>query len=136
MRLNANINREAIRFIIVGLGSNAVLYLLYLLFTAAGSGHKTAMTILFVIGTIQTFIINKHWTFGYKDFEKSIFAKYVMIYGGAYLINLVALMLFVDYLRFPHEIVQGIMILLIAPLLFMLQRYWVFRKLNPMIISE
>ena len=127
---------QSLRYGIVGLGSNVVLYLLYLLFTGVGSGHKTAMTILFVIGTVQTFILNKRWTFGYKDFEKYIFAKYIIIYGGAYLINLVALMLFVDYLGFPHKIVQGIMIILVAVLLFMLQRYWVFRKLNPMVIGK
>lgn len=94
------------------------------------------MTILFVIGTIQTFILNKCWTFGYQDVEKSIIAKYAIIYGGAYLTNLVALTFFVDYLGFSHEIVQGILIPLVAALLFMLQRYWVFRKFNPMMISE
>lgn len=131
MRLNANINREEVRFGIVGLASNVVLYLLYLLFTSVGCGHKTAMTILFVMGIVQTFIVNKRWTFNYQGFEKSIFAKYVMIYVGAYLTNFFGLMLFVDYLSFPHMIVQGIIVLTGAVLLFMLQRYWVFRKLNP-----
>ena len=127
---------QSLRFGIVGLVSNIVLYLLYLLFTGVGSGHKTAMTSLFVVGTIQTFIFNKRWTFGYQDCEKSIFAKYVIIYGGAYLINLVALMLFVDYSGFPHEIVQGTMILPVAVLLLVLQRYWIFRKPNPMMIAK
>jgi putative flippase GtrA len=127
---------QSLRFGIVGLVSNIVLYLLYLLFTGVGSGHKTTMTILFVIGTIQTFIFNKRWTFGYQELKKSIFPRYVMIYSGAYLTNFVALVLFVDYLSFPHEIVQGIMIPLVAVLVFMLQRYWVFRKLNPMMIAK
>ena len=131
MRLNPNINREEVRFGIVGLASNVVLYLLYLLFTGIGYGHKTVMTVLFVMGIIQTFNVNKRWTFKYQGFEKSILAKYVMIYGGAYITNFFGLMLFVDYLSFPHMIVQAIMVCILAILLFMLQRYWVFRNPNP-----
>lgn len=125
--LNQFFGAEALRFSIVGLISNSALYLLYLLFTGVGFGHKMVMTILFVIGTIQTFTLNKSWTFQYRGFNKYIPAKYILIYGGAYVTNLLGLMFFVDYLRFPDEIVQGVMILTVAVLLFMLQRYWVFR---------
>ena len=121
---------EALRFCIVGLISNAALYLLYLLFTGVGFGHKTAMSILFVIGTIQTFTLNKNWTFQYQEFNKPVLAKYILIYGGAYITNLLGLMFFVDYLKLPHAIVQGVMILLVAVLVFLLQRHWVFSKLN------
>lgn len=128
MRFSANINREAVRFGIVGLVSNVALYLLYVLFTAHGVGHKVAMTLLFTFGTIQTFYFNKRWTFSYRGFEKSVFTKYVVIYGIAYTTNLVGLVVLVDYLRFTHEIVQGIMIIAIAILLFLIQKHWVFRK--------
>lgn len=128
MRLIANINREVVRFGIVGLVSNVVLYLLYLLFTAHGIGHKVAMTLLFTVGTLQTFFFNKHWTFSFRGFEKSIFTKYVVIYGIAYTTNLAGLVLLVDHLRFNHEIVQGIMIIAIAILLFLIQKHWVFRN--------
>ncbi len=132
----ATIHREAVRYGIVGLASNVVLYLGYLFFTGVGLGHKTAMSLLFVIGTIQTFVFNRRWTFQYQVVERSIFVKYLTTYGVAYLINLVALMLFVDYLSFSHEIVQGVMILLLPVPLFVLQRYWVFRELKPMMITE
>ena len=128
--------KEAIRFGIVGLVSNIVLYLLYLFFTAVGFGHKTAMSILFVIGTIQTFILNKNWVFKYQWLNKTIVARYILIYGGAYLANLLGLMFFVDYLNFPHEIVQGVMIPVVGVTLYMLQRNWVFRKLSTITISN
>jgi putative flippase GtrA len=134
--LNQLFGAEVLRFSIVGLMSNAALYLLYLLCTGVGFGHKTAMTILFVIGTIQTFTLNKNWTFQYQGFNKSILAKYMLIYSGAYITNLLGLMFFVDYLHLPDEIVQGVMIFLVAVLLFLLQRYWVFRKLNATIILD
>lgn len=119
------------RYALVGLLSNAVGYLLYLLLTKVGFGHKAAMTLLFAVGTLQTFVFNKRWTFGHQGLLHSSFVKYVLIYGLAYLLNLTALLLFVDRLSFPHQIVQGVMILVLALMLFLLQRYWVFRAPEP-----
>ena len=131
MQLIGNISRQAMRFGIVGLASNVVLYLLYLLFTTAGMGHKTAMTLLFAIGTLQTFVFNKRWTFGHQGLLHATFVKYLSIYSLAYLLNLTALMVFADHLGFPHQIVQGVMVVTLALMLFLLQRYWVFRAPEP-----
>lgn len=111
--------------------SNVVLYLLYLLLTTIGMGHKTAMTLLFAVGTLQTFLLNKRWTFGHHALSQPSFVKYVSIYSLAYLLNLTSLLVFVDHLGWPHQIVQGITILFLATMLFCLQRYWVFSAPKP-----
>jgi putative flippase GtrA len=118
---------QGLRFMVVGLGSNVVLYLLYLFLTTAGLGHKTAMTLLFVVGTLQTFLFNKRWTFAHQGFLQASFVKYVGAYSAAYLWNLAALFVLVDRLGLPHQFVQGAMILVVALVLFLAQRYWVFR---------
>jgi putative flippase GtrA len=46
-----------------------------------------------------------------------------------YALNLFALLLLVDYLGWSHEWVQGAMIVFVAVILFLLQRFWVFRPL-------
>ena len=117
---------QGLRFALVGLGSNLVLYLLYLVLTTAGLGHKTAMTLLFAVGTLQTFVVNRAWTFGYKGGVQASFVKYAASYGMAYLLNLGALLIFVDHLGFPHQLVQGVMIITLALMLFLAHRYWVF----------
>jgi hypothetical protein len=53
--------------------------------------------------------------------------KYILIYSLAYLLNLTALLVSVDNLGYPHQVVQGVMILSIALMLFLLQKFWVFR---------
>ena len=65
----SNWRLQGLRFGIVGLVSNAVLYLLYLLLTTVGVGHKTAMTLLFAVGTLQTFVVNKRWTLAIEGFH-------------------------------------------------------------------
>lgn len=119
--------RQSVRFLIVGIASNLVLYLVYLLITAAGVGHKLAMTLLFLAGTVQTFFFNKKWTFSHDGFYSSTFVKYASAYGSAYLMNLAALVIMVDRMGLPHQAVQGAMIIIVALLLFLLQRLWVFR---------
>jgi putative flippase GtrA len=114
------------RYVVVGLISNAIGYLLYLLLTTLGLGHKTSMTLLYVIGTLQTFVFNKRWTFTHHGGTRQSLLRYLMAYGGCYILNLALLYFLVDQIRLPHLLVQGIAILGIALLLFFLQRYWVF----------
>jgi putative flippase GtrA len=122
----AKLTQQMIRFGIIGFLSNSIIYLLYLFFTVMGMGHKTAMTLLFATGALQTFIFNKLWTFDYHGIIRTSFAKYLVIYCFAYVFNLVALFFFVDHLGYEHQIVQGLIIIFTGVVLFTLQRYWVF----------
>lgn len=117
---------QGIRFMMVGLASNLVLFVLYLLLTSLGMSPKLAMTVLFAMGTMQTFIFNKRWTFAHRGFLQASFFKYVAVYSVAYLLNLTALLVLVDNLGYPHQIVQGVMILSLALMLFLLEKFWVF----------
>lgn len=117
---------QLFRFALVGLGSNAVLYLLYLLLTGLGLGHKTAMTLLYILGVLQTFVFNRHWTFRHQGKMPKALRRYLASYGFGYCFNLGMLLIMVDRLGLSHQIVQGILILITAGLLFLLQKYWVF----------
>lgn len=115
------------RYALVGLASNTVGFLLYLLLTYAGMGHKTAMTLLYVVGVLQTFYFNRGWSFGHGGRMSTAFARYVIVYALGYVFNLTALTLLVDQWGWAHQWVQGVMIFLLAGMLFLVQRYWVFR---------
>lgn len=117
------------RYAVVGLTSNAVGYLLYLLLTDLGLGPKLTMSMLYGVGVLQTFLFNKRWTFGHQGRNGAVFIRYCMAYGLGYVINLFALMILVDHLGYPHQIVQGMMIFLVAAMLFLAQRYWVFAQI-------
>jgi putative flippase GtrA len=118
---------EGVRFATVGLVSNAVLYLVYLGLTATGLGHKLSMTLVFVLGTVQTFVLNRIWTFHHGGRLPRSLARYLAAYGGCYVLNLAVLYFLVDRKGLPHAVVQGFAILGIAVVLFLLQKFWVFR---------
>jgi len=114
------------RYAIVGLASNAVGFLLYLIITSGGMGHKSAMTLLYLVGIIQTFHFNRGWSFRYRGKISLSFIRYVTAYGIGYLLNLGMLAFGVDFLGFPHQFVQALAIIIVAIALFILHRFWVF----------
>ncbi len=120
------IHQQAMRFVVVGLVSNAVLYLAYLGLTAAGLGPKLAMSLTYAIGVIHTFYFNRVWSFRHQDDLHSAFIRYLLAYAYGYLLNFFLLWLGVDGLDLPHQGVQAVAIVLVAINLFLIHRYWVF----------
>lgn len=122
------VHKQFIRYAVVGLASNLISYLLYLLATWLGLGPKTSMTVLYMLGVLQTFVFNKSWSFRFAGAPVPALLRYGAAYALGYVINFLALILLVDQAGLPHQLVQGVMILVIAIMLFLAQRYWVFRQ--------
>lgn len=118
--------KQLIRYGVVGVASNLIGYFLYLWITVAGLEPKFAMTTLYAVGVVQTFAFNKGWSFGYEGAHRAAFLRYCSVYVLGYLINLLALFVCVDLLDWAHQLVQAIMICVVAVLLFLLQKFWVF----------
>jgi putative flippase GtrA len=125
MELNA-FSPEVIRFGVVGFASNLVLYLVYLGLTKIGLRHKFAMSILYVVVVLQTFVFNNKWTFRHYGHQMVTFTRYISLYAFGYLINLAVLIVMVDHLGYSHERVQGVTVLVLALLLCVLQKAWGF----------
>jgi putative flippase GtrA len=116
------------RYVVVGLASNGIGYCLYLLLTELGIGHKTAMTLLYAVGVLQSFHFNRVWSFSHVARAGPAFLRYVSAYLLGYGLNLGVLLLLVDRWGWPHQWVQGMMIVVLAAMLFLAQRHWVFRQ--------
>ena len=127
MELSA-LSPQVFRFAVVGFASNLVLYFVYLGLTRIGLEHKLAMSILYVVGILQTFVFNKKWTFTHHRRQMLTFMSYFSIYAFGYLLNLAVLIVMVDHLGYSHERVQGVTVLVLALLLFVLQKAWGFRS--------
>ena len=126
-----SVRGQFIRYALVGLVSNALLYAAYLVLTRLGTEPKLAMTLLYVAGVAQTFVFNKRWSFRHGGLHGPAFVRYCAAYALGYVVNFLALLLLVDHLAWPHQLVQGVMIFLLALMLFALQKFWVFRPTPP-----
>jgi len=120
------IQAQYIKFMTVGIISNVVLYLLYILITSQSVGHKGAMTIVYILGVVQTYLFNKRWTFNHKSSNSYTSLKYLSVYGAGYLLNLLILIIFVDTFFLSHIVVQGFAIIVVAIFSFFSQKKWVF----------
>lgn len=116
------------RYGIVGMASNLALYVVYLLLTTLGVAPALAMTVTYVMGVAQTFMFNRRWTFASPESGSSAFVRYLLVYALGYALNLILLWWLVGQWNWPHQWVQAGAILLIATIVFVLQRHWVFRR--------
>lgn len=113
-------------YVFVGLVLNAGLYGVYLLLTWRSMGHEAAMTITFALGTLLSFLANRSITFRHRGDRFAALRRFVACYAVLYLTNVLALWVFASQMHVPHQIVQGCVILVLALLSFMAQKYWVF----------
>jgi putative flippase GtrA len=127
MRIDSVFRKQLMRYGAVGFISNLFLYLSYLLVTFLGMGHKTAMSLFYLVGVSLTFMLNKNWTFNHKGHAPKAFLNYFSIYFFGYVLNFSGLYFFVDRLGFNHAWVQGFLVVLIALLLFVMQKTIVFK---------
>ena len=127
-RWNMSSFAQLLRYGIVGLGSNAFGYVLYLGLTALGMAPKLAMSLLYMVGVLQTFIFNKSWTFRYGGQGRAAFRRHVLLYAAGYALNLLLMELLVDAMRWPHQGVMAGLVVLMAGFFFVGQKFWVFRQ--------
>lgn len=117
---------QFLRFAVIGLVTNGLLFLAYLLATDLGIGHKTAMTSVYVSGVLLSFLLNRSWTFEHKGPVPSSLFRYLSTYALGYVLDLAGLLILVDHLGFSHRLVQLVLAFAIAVLVFFAQRHWVF----------
>jgi len=122
------IRQQFARFVVVGVVSNGALYAIYLLLTRASLTPKSAMSVGYVLGILMGFAGNRFWSFRQVSPGHGALGRYVLAYGAGYVLNWVGLDLGTRTLQLPHEAVQAVMVVLVALLMFALQKYFVFAK--------
>lgn len=119
---------ELARYGAVGVLSNAVLWLLFVACVELGVAPVVAMTVLYGVGLLQTFVANRRWTFRHEGGTRRALGRYAALYLSCYLLNLGLILGLVDHLGWPAAGVQLGAIVLIAGLQFLGQKFWVFPR--------
>lgn len=123
---SVNTLRQLFSYAIIGVLTNVLGYAIYLLLTYLWGAPKITMTVLYVVGASAGFLANRRYTFRHDGSIGLAGVRYLLAQVAGYLLNLLLLLLFVDWLNFPHQIVQAIAIVSVAIVLFLLLRFFVF----------
>ena len=102
--------QQFLRYVLVGLISNAILYGIYIELTSLGMGPKLAMSLLYGVGVAHTFVFNKRWSFRFNGAAAPALMRYATAHALGYGFNLAALILLVDRIGVSHQWVQGVMV--------------------------
>jgi putative flippase GtrA len=107
----------------VGYVVNLVVYALLL-----GIGAHRAAAVSFVVSAANNYWWNRHWTFAH---QKGHFGyqgmRFFVVSVGAFLVNQLWLLVFLDWIGLGKIVSQAIAIVLVTPLNFVGNKLWSFR---------
>lgn len=118
---------QFIRFGVVGVATNMLGYLVYLL-VALWVEPKLAVTLLYPIGVLTGYLGHARYAFDYAGHHGRGLARYLVAHAFGYGLNLALLHVFVDRMGIAHQLVQFAAIFVVGAFLFVLYRLWVFRN--------
>lgn len=118
--------RQFFTYALIGGVINVLGYAIYLFLAYLWGAPKSVMTVLYFVGASVGFLANRRFTFRHDGGIGVTGVRYLLAQVAGYLLNLVLLLLFVDWLEFPHQIIQAIAIIVVAIFLFLVLRVFVF----------
>lgn len=118
--------RQIIRYGVVGVLNNLLGYLIYLLVTYFWLDPKVAISLLYPIGVITGYFGHSKYSFGGRSRDARTVFRYLLAHLIGYGVNFLMLLVLVDRLGFPHQAIQGAAIFVVAGVLFLMFRYFVF----------
>ena len=120
------LNSQLIRFALVGVFSNGVAYVAYLLM-ALMMRPVVAMTVLYGVAFLMSFLGNRTFTFKHKSgLVPTVFrftAMHVLLFTIQYSLH----GYFVSVIKYPHQAVQAVSTILIGVMSYTISRIFVFR---------
>lgn len=126
--------RQLLRYGLVGVGVNLTLYCGYLLLNYLGIEPKKSMSLMYLVGVGIGFYGHRQWTFRHGGDALQSIVRYLVTHVLGYVINFFLLFGLVDYFGYPHEVVQGGAIFIVAGFLFVVFKYWVFSGSNKHVV--
>ena len=124
------INRKSViqlfRYGVVGVLNNLLGYGIYLLVTFFWLDPMVAISLLYPVGATTAYFGHSKYAFSYQGKHSYALARYVIAHIIGYGVDVFMLYLFWEKLKYPHQIVQAVAIVVVAGVLFLLFKYFVF----------
>jgi putative flippase GtrA len=122
--------KQLTRYAFVGIVTNLTGYLVYLLVTYLGATPKITMTLLYGLGATIGYLGSRNFTFSHKGSLLGSSVRYFIAHFFGYFINLAILIVCVDQLGYGHQWVQAVAVFVVAGILFIAFKLFVFTNMN------
>lgn len=120
------IKSECARFLVAGSTNTAFTYLIYLA-ALQRLGYVTAFTLSFFAGIVFSFIIYSRFVFRSPLILKKFF-QYPIIYVFQYISGLILLIVLIKYMGIDKNIAPFVNVILLAPVIFVLNKFFLSKK--------
>ncbi|MES2888876.1 MAG: GtrA family protein [Pseudomonadota bacterium] len=117
---------QVFRYGVVGVLNNLLGYLIYLVVTWLWLDPKVAITLMYPIGATTAYFGHAKYSFAYSGQTTHGIFRYILAHFIGYGVNIALLYVFSDRLMYPHQLVQAAAIFVVAGVLFLMFRYFVF----------
>jgi putative flippase GtrA len=118
--------RQLSRYGFVGVLNNFLGYLIYLLITFLGVDPKVVVALFYPVGALTAYFGHSKYSFYYRGRNTHAVLRYCIAHLVGYGTNLLLLFILSDKLKFPHQAVQALAMLVVAGILFLMMKYFVF----------
>ncbi len=119
-------SRQLISYALIGILSNGIGYGFYLVLTSYGLPPRLTVTALYSVSACIGFFANRRVTFQHHGRIGKAGIRYIATQFAGYVLNIILLTVFFDWLGFPHQFVQAAAIFIVAIFLFVSSRIFVF----------
>ena len=77
--MNRHVMRQFGQFVIVGIANTLLTFAIYALLLHLHVFYVLAWTIAFLAGTVQSYLVNRYWTFSLPGFSMQTLARYLIV---------------------------------------------------------
>ena len=112
------------KFVVVGLANTLLSFLIFALLIHVGVYYVIAQVIAFLIGAIQSYVVNRYWTFSLPGFSVTTLLRYLSAQLLVLALSTSLLVMFVEVAGLPKLLAQAIALPLTAVTNFVIIRGW------------
>jgi putative flippase GtrA len=118
--------RQWLRFAVVGAGNTLLSLFVYDVLVRLGVHYLLASSLAFAVGVVNSYSLNRRWTFRSHDRRGPEVLRFVVVQGIGLGVDVGLLYALVDRVGIHHLIAQALVFPAASAVTFLLSRYWAF----------
>ena len=119
-----------IKFAIVGFGNLFISLITYYILVFFSINYQIANVGGFITGSLNGYIWNRIWVFKNSKKNLSSIVKFYFSYLSTWLLSAILLYIWIEVLIISDKIAPVINVFITTPINYLLNKYWVFKKIK------